>query len=117
MSCQEYGTLHPGNELSINTGFIYRVKWTSFSSVTSETVTSDRASGGGLNPSPTPGEERVPSVARFFEVSELRSVEGPNPRMIIQLVTGNCFLVSVELKESLSRRACFWKIKDLVNEP
>jgi hypothetical protein len=39
----------------------------------------------------------MPSVARFFEVSELRSVEGPDPRMIIQLVTGNCFLVSVEL--------------------
>lgn len=70
MSCQEYDTLHPGNELSINTGFKLSVKWTSFASVTSETVTRDRAYGGGLNPLPTSGEQRVPSVARFFEVSE-----------------------------------------------
>lgn len=49
-------------------------------------------------------------------VSSFR-VEGPDPRMIIQLVTGNCFLDTVELKESLSQRAFFEKIKDLVNEP
>jgi hypothetical protein len=80
MSCQFYGTLHPGNELSINTGFMFRVKWTSFSSVTSDAVTSDRAYGGGLYLPPTPGEERVPSVARFFEVSELLSCRGARPK-------------------------------------
>ena len=96
MSCQFYDTLHPGNELSINTEFKLKVKWTSFASVTAETVTSVRASGGGLNLPPTQKRGVSATSCEVFWSQWASRVEGPDPRMITQLVTASLSVLSLK---------------------